>query len=179
MKTVKVLDKEFKISITSAEIRTRVQELAKQISSDMGSSDPLFLGILNGSFMFACDLFKELTVDAQITFIKVTSYEGAASSGRVKELIGLNQDIGGRNIIILEDIVDTGTTIDTIINQISSFKPASIRIATLLYKPSVSKTRIKIDYTGFIVNDDFVIGYGLDYNGYGRKYADIYSLIDD
>ena len=177
MKRIKVLDKEFEISIPSDKIQKRIQELADTISYDLKDLHPVFIAILNGSFMFAADLFKKLSLDAQITFLKLASYQGTSTSGTVKQLIGLNQEIKNQNIVILEDIVDTGITLDTIMRQLSGYQPASVRVATLLYKPDACKADIPIDYVGFSIPNEFIIGYGLDYNGYGRKYEDIYTLV--
>jgi hypoxanthine phosphoribosyltransferase len=177
MKRIKVLDKEFEISISSEKIQKRVGELADEISRDLKDQDPVFIAILNGSFMFAGDLFKKISIDAQITFLKLASYQGTTTSGSVKQLIGLNQEIKDQNIVILEDIVDTGITLDTIMRQLSGYQPASVKVATLLYKPDACKAEILLDYIGFSIPNQFIIGYGLDYNGYGRKYEDIYTLV--
>jgi len=177
MKRIKVLDKEFKISIPSDIIQKRIQELADDISFDMKDKDPVFIAILNGSFMFAADLFKKLSIDAQITFLKLASYQGTSTSGTVKQLIGLNQELKNQNVVILEDIVDTGITLDTIMRQLSGYQPASVSVATLLYKPEACKKDIPLNYVGFSIPCEFIIGYGLDYNGYGRKYKDIYTLV--
>ncbi len=179
MKRIKVLDKEFGISIPSERIQNRIQELAFEISRDLKDQDPVFIAILNGSFMFASDLFKKISIDAQITFLKLASYQGTSASGTVKQLIGLNQEIKNQNIVILEDIVDTGSTLDTIMRQLSGYQPASVRVAALLYKPDSCKAEIPLDYIGFSIPNQFIIGYGLDYNGYGRKYQDIYTLIEN
>jgi hypoxanthine phosphoribosyltransferase len=177
MKRIRVLDKEFEISIPSEKIQNRIRELADEISRDLMDQNPVFIAILNGSFMFAGDLFKRLSLDAQITFLKLASYQGTSSSGMVKQLIGLNQELKGQNIVILEDIVDTGITLETIIRQLSGYQPASIRVATLLYKPDACKAEIRLNYVGFSIPNEFIIGYGLDYNGFGRKYEDIYTLV--
>jgi hypoxanthine phosphoribosyltransferase len=179
MKRIKVHDKEFEITLPSEKIQKRIQELAIEISNDMKDMNPVFLGILNGSFMFASDLIKRINFDARITFLKLASYQGTSTTGKVKQLIGLNQDIKDLNIVILEDIVDTGNTLDTIMRQLNGYQPASIRIATLLYKPETCKEEIKLDYVGFTIPNEYVIGYGLDYKGYGRKYEDIYTLVKE
>ena len=176
-KKVRVLDKEFEVSIPSSMIQARIEELAKELNKDMKGTRPVFLGILNGSFMFASDLFKKINFEAQISFLKLASYQGTSTTGTVKQLIGLNQDIQGQHVIILEDIVDTGITLETIIRQLSGYQPASIKIMTLLYKPEACKQDIKLDYIGFSVPNDFIIGYGLDYNGFGRNLEDIYTLV--
>jgi len=176
MKKIYLLDKEFEISITAAEIQSQVSLLAEQLNNDYKGKQPIFLGILNGSFMFASDLFKKLCIDAQITFLKLASYQGTMSSGTVKQLIGLNQDIKDEHVIILEDIVDTGQTLDAIMRQLSGYQPASVKVVTLLFKPEAYKKKIKIDYIGFKIPNQFIIGYGLDYDGFGRNSEDIYTL---
>ncbi len=177
MKKIKVLDREFEISIPFEKIQTRISELAAQLTKDLGDKNPLFIGILNGSFMFASDLFKQIGFDAQITFLKLASYQGTSTSGSVKQLIGLNQDIKNQNVVILEDIVDTGITLENIIRQLNGFQPASIKVVTLLFKPDSFEKTIKPDYVGFAIPNDFIVGYGLDYNGYGRRYRDIYTVV--
>jgi hypoxanthine phosphoribosyltransferase len=177
MKSIEVLGKEFRISISSEKIQERIQELAVEISRDLKGQDPVFISILNGSFMFAADLFRKLEIDARITFLKLASYQGTSTSGTVKQLIGLNQEIKDQNIVILEDIVDSGTTLETIVRQLSAYQPASIKVATLLFKPGACKTGLELNYVGFTISNEFIIGYGLDYNGYGRKYKDIYKLM--
>jgi hypoxanthine phosphoribosyltransferase len=177
MKKLKVLDKEFEISIPSDVIQSRISELAQEISDDMDGQKPVFLGILNGSFMFASDLFKRINIEAQITFLKLASYQGTSTTGNVKQLIGLNQDLKGQHIVILEDIVDTGITLETIMMQLSGYQPASVKIVTLLFKPQAYKKDIPIDYVGFSIPNDFIVGYGLDYDGFGRNTEDIYKVI--
>ncbi len=176
-KTIMVLDKHFEVSIPSATIQSRIKSLASEISRDMKNQKPIFLGILNGSFMFASDLFKQIQFETQISFLKLASYQGTSSTGMVKQLIGLNQDINGQHVVILEDIVDTGITLETIIMQISGYRPASIKVVTLLFKPDAYRKDIKLDYIGFSVPNDFIVGYGLDYNGFGRNLEDIYTVI--
>lgn len=177
MKKIKVLDKEFEISMSSESIQNRIGELAKELSHDYDGMKPIFLGILNGSFMFASDLFKKITIDAQITFLKLASYQGTTSTGAVKQLIGLNQDIRDQHIVILEDIVDTGITLEIIMRQLSGYLPKSIKIVTLLFKPEAYQKDVKIDYIGFSIPNEFIVGYGLDYEGFGRNFDDIYTLI--
>ncbi len=177
MKKIKVLDKEFEISIPSEKIQARISELARQLTRDMGDKNPVFIGILNGSFMFAADLFKTIEFDAQITFLKLASYQGTTTTGSVKQLIGLNQDLKNQHVVILEDIVDTGITLENIMRQLDGFQPASIKIVTLLFKPESFKKDVKLDYVGFTIPNDFIVGYGLDYNGYGRGYSDIYTVV--
>jgi hypoxanthine phosphoribosyltransferase len=177
MKNINVLDKEFTISLPAEKIQSRVIELAHKIDRDYKEKKPVFLGILNGSFMFASDLFKQISIDAQITFLKLASYQGTTTTGSVKQLIGLNQSIKDQHVIILEDIVDTGETLDTIMQQLSGYQPASVKIVTLLFKPDAYTKDIPLDYVGFEIPNDFIIGYGLDYDGFGRNYEDIYTVV--
>lgn len=176
MEKIRVLDKEFVISIPSEKIQKRISELARELSEDFKGKQPVFLGILNGSFMFASDLFKQISIDAQVTFLKLASYQGTTTTGSVKQLIGLNQDIKGQHIIILEDIVDTGITLENIIRQLAGYEPASVTVVTLLFKPDSCQKEVKLDYIGFSIPNDFIVGYGLDYNGFGRNFEDIYVL---
>ena len=178
MQKVKILDKEFEISIPSSEIQERVNAIAKQINTDLAGKDVIFLGILNGSFMFASDLFKKIELQCQITFLKVASYQGTMSSGNVKRLIGINEDIKGKTVVILEDIVDTGHTLDHIIRQLIGYEPAEIKIASFLFKPEAYTKDIPIDYVGKEIPNDFIVGYGLDYDGFGRNLEDIYSVVE-
>ena len=162
MSKIKVLDKEFEISMPEEVIQKRIAELGAELSKDYKGKKPVFLGILNGSFMFASDLFKNITIEAQITFLKLASYQGTTTTGAVKQLIGLNQDIKDQHIIILEDIVDTGITLETIMRQLSGYQPKSVKVATLLFKPEAYKKDLEIDYIGFSIPNEFIIGYGLE-----------------
>lgn len=176
MKKVKVLDKEFELVIPEADILKSIAEMAKQIGKDINGKDTIFLAILNGAFMFATDLLKQLDRDCQVSFIKFASYEGIMSTGNVKQLIGLNDDISEKYVVILEDIVDTGLTIENIVDELKQHNPAEIRIATLFHKPGISPN-VKVDYVGMDLPNDFIIGYGLDYNGHGRNFKDVYKLV--
>jgi len=138
----------------------------------------IFLGILNGCFMFAGDLLKHIELPCQISFLKLASYQGTSSLGNVKKLIGINENIEGKTIIILEDIVDTGNTLESIIAQIREFNPLEIKVATLLFKPQAYKKELPIDYIGLEIPNSFILGYGLDYDGFGRNLRDIYTIID-
>jgi hypoxanthine phosphoribosyltransferase len=177
MKEVTVLDKRFRELITEDQISARIKELAAVIDSDFAGRDTLFLGILNGSFLFAADLFRHIRGNTRISFVKLASYQGTTSSGTIKELIGWNEDLKGMNVIIIEDIVDTGNTLERIVEELTMRKVAEIRIATLLFKPGAYTKNIRIDYAGFEIPNDFVVGYGLDYNGYGRNLPAVYTLI--
>jgi len=178
-KRIKVLELTFETSISEERIQSRVKEIADQMNRDLADKNPIFLGILNGAFMFASDLFKQITIPCQITFLKLASYEGTRSSGTVKQLIGINQDLKDRTVVILEDIVDTGITLDTIIRQLSGFEPKEILVATMLHKPAALEKDVNLDYVGFEIPNEFVLGYGLDYNGYARNLPEIYTLVKD
>lgn len=177
MSLIKVHDKTFDIYISSDTIQQRVKELADQINSDYAGKRPLFIAILNGSFMFAADLFKNLTIEAEICFIKLASYKGMKSSGNVVTSIGLEDDLFGKEVIIVEDIVDTGKTLHNFLPKLSHQQPKSLRIATLLHKSSATVFPLHPDYVGFVIPDKFVVGYGLDYDGLGRSLKEIYQLV--
>lgn len=176
MGKVTLKDKTFRVNIPASEINKAVGEVAHRINSELKDKKPLFLAVLNGSFMFASDLMKKLTIDCEISFVKVSSYHGTSTTGSVKQLIGLNEDIKGRTVVIIEDIVDTGLTIEAVVNQLEQMEPAQIKIATLLYKPEAYRKKIDLDYVAIMVPNDFLVGYGLDYDGLGRNLPDIYVL---
>lgn len=165
--------------IDRGKIDNRIKELARQIESDCRDRNPLFLCVLNGAFPFAADLFRAVDMDAEISFIRLKSYEGMGSTGVVKELIGLQDDIEGRTVIVVEDIVDTGNTIHRLIENLRAKNPAQIKIATLLFKPQALQRDIKPDYVGFEIPSKFIIGFGLDLDGMARNLPDIYVLKDD
>jgi hypoxanthine phosphoribosyltransferase len=177
MKEIHILDKTFKEFIPEKEISKRIEELAEKINSDFKGEEVVFLGILNGAFLFAADLFKRINLKARISFVKLASYEGTTSSGAIKELIGWNEDIKNKYIIIVEDIVDTGNTIERIVDELVIRKAAGIKIATLLFKPKAYTKNIPIDYIGFEIPNEFAIGYGLDYDGYARNLSSIYTMV--
>ncbi len=176
MKSVKIKDKEFVLSIKSDEIEDAVENIAVKVNNDLNGKNPLFITILNGAFMFASDLLKKIEIPCEITFVKLSSYSGIASTQIVKKIIGLNVDITGRDIIIVEDIIDTGITMENMLKDLSEHNPSSIRIATFLFKPKAFTKDYKIDYIGMEIPNDFIVGYGLDYDGYGRNYKDIYKI---
>ena len=178
MNIIKVHDKEFKTYFSAEEIHIQVNRIATQINNDYNGKRPLFIAILNGSFMFATDLFKALTIEVEICFIKLASYKGIKSTGQVVTTIGLDQTIKDRDIIVIEDIVDTGKTLHEFLPQLLNLAPASIKIATLLHKPEALKHPLKLDYIGFEVPNKFLLGYGLDYDGLGRNLNEIYQLVD-
>jgi hypoxanthine phosphoribosyltransferase len=177
MDEIHILDKTFRILISEEEIKRRITELAVQINSDLTGSDALFIGVLNGAFIFAADIFRQIDFPARISFLKVASYSGTGSSGTLNQLIGWNEDVSGMTIVVLEDIVDTGTTVQQIVNELFVRKAREVRIAAMFFKPAACRKSIKIDYTGFEIPDDFVVGYGLDYNGYGRNLSSVYALV--
>ncbi len=177
MSVIKVHDKEFASYITSHEIEEQVKRVAAEINRDYYGKKPLFIAILNGAFIFAADLFKNITLDAEICFIKLASYKGVKSTGKVITAIGLDIDLYGREVIIVEDIVDTGKTLFQFLPQLEHNHPASLKIASLLHKPDAMVHLIKIDYLGFTIPNKFVIGYGLDYDGLGRNIKEIYQLV--
>ncbi len=177
MERVKVLDKEFELSISEKEILKAVDEVANRINKDLEGKNPLFVCILNGSFMFASDLMKRLTIPCEISFVKLSSYEGTGSTGNVKHLIGLNENIEGRTIVLIEDIVDTGLTIKNIIEQVKGMGPSDVRVATMLFKPDACKEELVLNYTGINIPNDFIVGYGLDYDGFGRNLRNIYTVV--
>ncbi|HEX3025083.1 MAG TPA: hypoxanthine phosphoribosyltransferase [Chitinophagaceae bacterium] len=179
MSTIQVLDKKFVPFISAETIEHKIKELAAQLDKDYAGKKPLFIAVLNGSFMFAADLFKSLTIEAEICFIKLASYKGTRSTGHVITSIGLDADITNRHIIILEDIIDTGKTMHNFLPQVINQQPLSLKIAVLLHKPEATEFEVKIDYCCFSIPNKFVIGYGLDYDGFGRNIPEIYQLHTD
>jgi hypoxanthine phosphoribosyltransferase len=177
MKETVILDKKFREMIPADIISKRIDALADEINRDYDNKDVVFLGILNGAFLFAAELFKRIHIKARISFVKLASYEGTKSSGSVKELIGWNEDIKGMHVVVLEDIVDTGHTLELIVGELKVRKVADIKIATLLLKPKAYTKKIPLDYIGFEIPNDFVVGFGLDYDGYGRNLPSVYTLI--
>ncbi len=178
MSLIQVKDKKFIPYLTAQQIDEQIKRLGEEINKDYAGKNPLFIAILNGSFMFASDLFKELTVDPEICFIKLASYKGTISTGHVITSIGLDEKLKGRNVVVLEDIVDTGKTLNEFLPQLRDQQPASLKIVALLHKPSALKYPITIDYLGFNVPDKFLLGYGLDYDGLARNLKEIYQLTE-
>jgi hypoxanthine phosphoribosyltransferase len=179
MSTVKLHDKTFSPYLSEVQIQEKVKEIAEQISRDYEDKRPLFIAILNGSFMFAADVFKALTIEAEVCFIKLASYKGVKSSGHVITAIGLDHDLFGRHVVILEDIVDTGKTLNEFLPKLDHQQPKSLKIAALLHKPDATQFPLQIDYLGFSIPNKFVVGYGLDYDGLGRNLKEIYQLADN
>ena len=178
MNKVKIKDKTFKTSISESEIKERIKQLAQRIDKDMEGKNPLLLSVLNGSFIFAADLIREITIPCEISFVKLASYEGILSTGKVKEVMGLNEDITGRTVIIVEDIVDTGRTMRQMLDSLSVRRPESVHICTLFVKPEKLEEQLNIEYAAFSIPNDFIVGYGLDYDQQGRGLKDIYSLAE-
>jgi hypoxanthine phosphoribosyltransferase len=178
MSTIRVHDKEFELYLSAGLIAEKIGGIARRINEDYAGKRPLFIAILNGAFMFASDLFKEISIESEICFIKLASYKGTKSSGHVITAIGLDTDLIGRHVIILEDIVDTGKTLSEFLPQLEHQQPASLRIAALLHKPEATVYPIRVDYLGFSVPNEFLLGYGLDYDGLGRNIASIYKLVE-
>lgn len=177
MKTITLKDKTFGISIPEAELFKAVDKVAEKMTTDLAGKNPLFLIVLNGAFMFASDLLKRVEIPAQLSFVKVASYSGTESTGKVTELIGLNEDVKGRTVVIIEDIIDSGRTMYGMVEKLKSMGVEDLRIATLFFKPEALKYDLTIDYVAMNIPNDFIVGYGLDYDGYGRNLRDIYSLV--
>ena len=178
MDTVKIKDKSFRVSIPEAEIKERVKALAEQMSKDLEGKNPIFLGVLNGSFIFAADLMREMTIPCEISFVKLASYQGTTSTGKVKEVFGINENLSGRTVVIVEDIVESGQTMKQMIESLGTRNPASVQICTLFFKPEKLKEELTLDYVAFRIPDDFILGYGLDYDGLGRELKDVYTIVE-
>jgi len=177
MATITVLDKVFEPYIPHTKILTAVEKMVDKMERDLADKNPLFLVILNGAFMFAGDLFKKLHFPAEISFIKFVSYSGTQSTGHVRQLIGLDESVEGRTVVLVEDIVDTGISMEKVLEYLSDKKIKELRISTLLFKPNSYQKNFKIDYIGIEIPNDFIIGYGLDYNGQARNLKDIYKIV--
>lgn len=178
MDTIQIKDKRFRTFITENEILKQVARVADEINRDLADENPLFVSVLNGSFMFTSDLMKHLNMPCELSFVKLASYEGTSSTGKLKELVGLNNDITGRTVVIVEDIVDTGFTMERLIETLRQRNPKDIRIATLLVKPDKLQVKLDIHYVAMNIPNDFIVGYGLDYDGLGRNYRDIYTVVE-
>lgn len=179
MSRVTIKDKTFETSLPEREILERVKQVANRINKDFEGKTPLFLAVLNGSFMYASDLMKNITIPCEISFVKLASYQGTSSTGAIKEVIGLNNDISGREVIIVEDIVDTGATMERMLDTLRAHNPAGLHICTLLLKPGKLTVPLNIEYAAFEIPNDFIVGYGLDYDQEGRNLRDIYTLVKE
>lgn len=178
MDTITIKDKDFRISISQEEIQKAVKKVGEAINKDMFDKDPLFICVLNGAFMFAGDLMKVVDIPCEITFIKLSSYEGLYTTGTVKEVFGLNESVVDRNVVVVEDIVDTGITMEKIISSLQAKGAADIKVVTFLQKPDALKRDITVDYVAVKIPNEFIVGYGLDYDGYGRNLKDIYTVVE-
>jgi hypoxanthine phosphoribosyltransferase len=176
---VKIKDKTFQTSISESEIKQRVKELAQRISHDLEGKNPLLLGVLNGSFIFAADLMREMTIPCEISFVKLASYQGTTSTGKVHEVLGINENLTGRDVVIVEDIVDTGRTMKQMVESLGTRNPASVHVCTLFVKPDKLEVKLDIDYAAFSIPNDFIVGYGLDYDQQGRGLKEIYTLVEE
>lgn len=176
--TIQVKDKTFAVSIPESEIKQQIKRVAVEIARDYAGRQPVFLAVLNGSFIFAADLLREVDLPCEISFVKLASYQGTSSTGEIREVIGLNIDITGRPVIIVEDIVDTGLTMAHMLETLQSHNPASIDICTLLFKPTKLQVSLDVRYCCKEIPDDFVVGFGLDYDGFGRNTKDIYTIVE-
>lgn len=177
MDIVTVKDKQFSLSISAQRIQERVAEVAAQISQDLEGKNPLFLAVLNGSFMYAADLVRNITTPCEVAFVRFSSYEGMESTGKVKEVMGLTDDIEGRTVVVVEDIIDSGLTMQQLLGNLREKNPAEIRVASLLVKPDNLEVELDIAYTCFNIPNDFIVGYGLDYDGFGRNLPAIYTVM--
>lgn len=177
MKTIQLKDKHFELYIPADEIAAAVDKIAESINSDMKGKLPLFLVILNGAFIFAADLLRRINVDCHVSFVRLSSYDGIHSTQVVRELIGLNEEIENRTVVVVEDIIDTGHTMDELVRKIKALNASEVKIATCLLKPAALRKDLTIDYTGIEIPNHFVVGYGLDYDGHGRNLTDIYKIV--
>lgn len=178
MSIVKIKDKTFKTFIPEEQILQRVKAVAEKINKDLDGKNPLFLAVLNGSFVFAADLIRYITIPSEVSFVKLASYQGTASTGTVKEVFGINEDLQGRTVVIVEDIVDTGLTMKRMLESLGTRNPESLHICTLLLKPEKLQVPLNIEYVAMEIPNDFIVGYGLDYDQQGRNLRDIYTVVE-
>jgi len=176
MKTIVAKDKEFELYLDTAQINHAVTRVATHVSHDMKDKNPLFLVILNGAFIFASDLIRQFPYSCEVSFVKLSSYSGTSTTETVRELIGLDQNVKGRNVVVLEDIIDTGITMEYTLDKLKRLGASEVKLAAMLFKPASFRKKFKIDYVGLEIPNDFIIGYGLDYDGYGRNYPEIYKI---
>jgi len=178
MESITIHDKKFSLSIPADQIVAKVDQMAVRLNKDLAGKEVVFVAVLNGSFIFASDLLKRIRLSCRISFVKLASYEGIENTGEIKELIGINEVLRDKTVVLIEDIVDSGNTLNSLIIQIASFQPAELKIVTLLFKPDAYEYRHRIDYTGFRIPNRFVVGYGLDYEGLGRNLDGIYTVVE-
>mgnify|MGYP003290605712 CR=1 FL=1 len=179
MSRIKIHDKEFEVSIPREEILKEVKRVADEINRDYAGKRPILLGVLNGCFMFAADLMRHLTIECEISFVKLSSYQGTTTTGVIREVLGLAESIAGRDVIVVEDIVDTGYTMQRMIESLGTREPASVQIASLFLKPARLKVPVDVKYSAFTIPDRFIVGYGLDYDGLGRNLPDVYDVVEE
>jgi hypoxanthine phosphoribosyltransferase len=179
MENITLKDRKFSLFITSADIEKAVTAMAQQINRDMEGKQPIFLVILSGAFVFAADLLRKVKTNCDVTFVRLSSYSGTQSTEKIRELIGLNEVLKDRTVIIVEDIIDTGHTMDDMIHKMRHLEAAEVKIATFLLKPAALRKDLKIHYVGMEIPNDFIVGYGLDYDGYGRNLPDIYKVLPE
>lgn len=179
MSRIKIHDKEFEVSIPKEEILKEVKRVADEINRDYAGKRPILLGVLNGCFMFAADLMRHLTIECEISFVKLSSYQGTTTTGVIREVLGLTESITDRDVIVVEDIVDTGYTMQRMIESLGTREPASVQIASLFLKPARMKVPVDVKYSAFTIPDRFIVGYGLDYDGLGRNLPDVYDVVEE
>jgi hypoxanthine phosphoribosyltransferase len=179
MESLKIHDKKFSESINASAIQEAIDKIATKLNCDFKEKEVFFLAVLNGSFMFAADLLKQIDFDCRISFIKVASYIGTESTGNINQLIGINETLTGKSVIIIEDIIDSGNTLNVILNELRKHQPTEIKIVSLLFKPDSFEYKFKIDYVGFRIPNEFVVGFGLDYDGLGRNLTSIYTVVEE
>jgi len=177
MSRIKVHDKEFELYIPQDQIERAIKKVADEISFEMAGKNPLFLIVLNGAFMFAAELFKHVNIECEISFVKLSSYSGTSSTSVVRELIGLDHSVANREIVLVEDIIDTGLTMRYTIDKLIKLEAKNVRVATMLFKPNAFRESFPIDYIGMEIPNDFIVGFGLDYNEHARNYPDIYKIV--
>ena len=175
--TIAIKDKEFVLFIEQEVIEQGIKRVAHQINAELDGKSPVFVTVLNGAFMFAGELMKEVSIPSEITFVRLASYQGTATTHHVREVMGLNESIKGRVVVIVEDIVDSGNTMVALTAELMKHEPAEVKIATLLFKPAALKQKLSPDYVALEIPNDFIVGYGLDYDGYGRNLKDIYKVL--
>jgi hypoxanthine phosphoribosyltransferase len=178
MKRVKLHDKEFEPSIPASELNGVVEEIAGRMNQDLADKNPLFIIVLNGAFIFASDLIRKFEYNCDVSFVKLSSYQGTKTTHTVRELIGLDENVSGRTVVIIEDIIDTGITMDNMIKQMKGMGAEDVRVATLLHKPEAFQKDFKIDYIGMDIPNEFIVGFGLDYDGKGRNLPEIYKIVE-
>jgi hypoxanthine phosphoribosyltransferase len=176
LKTVLLHNKQFELFVPAEKIMLEVERIAESVNTDLSDKTPIFIGLLNGAFMFTTDLVKRFNGKCVVSFVKLSSYVGSQSTGNVEKLIGLKENIEGRTVVVVEDVVDSGITLFHFLKEIEVLKPAELKVAAMFYKPDSCKYNIKIDYLGMSIPDEFIVGYGLDYDGLGRNYKDLYKL---